>query len=111
MELSNMWQKHPNNDKPEAWADLRVQMEEALRVAEKYGETLGVLAEIGNTINSVRKTRRLLDEVIRWNREENERIFRCVLVSSAAAIFPTSMSGQVNSLKISKLLPAPTLSR
>jgi sugar phosphate isomerase/epimerase len=60
---SNMWRKHPDNDTPEAWAALLVQMEEAVRVAEKYGVTLGVEPEIGNTINSVHKARRLLDEV------------------------------------------------
>ncbi len=59
----SMWQKHPDNDTPEAWADLLVQMEEAVRVAEDFGVTLGVEPEIGNTINSVRKARRLLDEV------------------------------------------------
>jgi sugar phosphate isomerase/epimerase len=60
---SNMWRRHPDNDTPEAWADLLVQMEEAVRVAEKYGVTLGVEPEIGNAINSVHKARRLLDEV------------------------------------------------
>jgi sugar phosphate isomerase/epimerase len=59
----NMWQKHPDNDKPEAWADLLVQMEKAIRAAEKHGVTLGVEPEIGNTISSVQKARRLLDEV------------------------------------------------
>jgi sugar phosphate isomerase/epimerase len=58
-----MWQKHPDNDTPEAWADLLVQVEEAVRVAEDFGVTLGVEPEVGNTINSVRKARRLLDEV------------------------------------------------
>jgi sugar phosphate isomerase/epimerase len=60
---SSMWQKHPGNDKPEAWADLLAQIEVAIPVAEKYGVTLGVEPEIGNTINSVHKARRLLDEV------------------------------------------------
>jgi sugar phosphate isomerase/epimerase len=59
----SMWQKHPDNDTPEAWADLLVQMEVAVRVAEDFGVTLGVEPEVGNTINSVRKARRLLDEV------------------------------------------------
>jgi sugar phosphate isomerase/epimerase len=59
----NMWRKHPDNDIPEAWADLLVQIEEAVHVTEKYGVTLGVEPEIGNTINSVHKARRLLDEV------------------------------------------------
>ena len=60
---SSMWRKHPDNDTPEAWADLLVQMEEAVRVAENFEVTLGVEPEIGNTINSVPKARRLLDEV------------------------------------------------
>jgi sugar phosphate isomerase/epimerase len=60
---SNMWQRHPDNDTPEAWADLLVQIEKAVRTAEEYGITLGVEPEIGNTINSVHKARRLLDEV------------------------------------------------
>jgi sugar phosphate isomerase/epimerase len=60
---NNMWRRHPDNDTPEAWADLLVQMEEAVRVAEKFGVTLGVEPEIGNTINSVHKARRLLDQV------------------------------------------------
>jgi sugar phosphate isomerase/epimerase len=59
----SMWQKHPDNDTPEAWVDLLTQMEKALSVAEKYGVTLGVEPEIGNTINSVAKARRLLDEI------------------------------------------------
>jgi len=59
----NMWQKHPGNDTPEAWADLLVQMVKALTVAEKHGVTLGVEPEVGNTINSVVKARRLLDEI------------------------------------------------
>jgi sugar phosphate isomerase/epimerase len=59
----NMWRRHPDNDRPDAWADLLVQIEEGVHVAEKHGVTLGVEPEIGNTINSVRKARRLLDEV------------------------------------------------
>jgi sugar phosphate isomerase/epimerase len=60
---SNMWQKHPGNDTAEAWADLLAQMEKALSVAEKYEVTLGVETEVGNTINTVAKARRLLDEM------------------------------------------------
>jgi sugar phosphate isomerase/epimerase len=59
----SMWQKHPDNDSPVAWADLLQQMEKAIPLAEKYGVILGVEPEIGNTINSVRKARSLLDEV------------------------------------------------
>ena len=59
----SMWRKHPDNDTPEAWAELLVQIERAVQVAEEYAVTLGVEPEIGNTINSVPKARRLLDEV------------------------------------------------
>ncbi|MBV8484431.1 MAG: sugar phosphate isomerase/epimerase [Verrucomicrobia bacterium] len=59
----SMWRKHPGNDSPEAWSDLLVQIERAVKVAEEYGVTLGVEPEIGNTVNSVQKARRLLDEV------------------------------------------------
>ena len=60
---NSMWQRHPGNDTPEAWADLLVQIEKAVRVAEECGVALGVETEIGNTINTVSKARRLLDEV------------------------------------------------
>jgi sugar phosphate isomerase/epimerase len=59
----SMWRKHPDNDSPEAWTDLLVQIERAVKAAEEHGVTLGVEPEIGNTINSVQKARRLLDEV------------------------------------------------
>jgi sugar phosphate isomerase/epimerase len=59
----SMWRKHPGNDSSEAWSDLLVQIERAVKVAEECGVTLGVEPEIGNTINSVQKARRLLDEV------------------------------------------------
>src|SRR5271156_3112704 len=60
---NSMWQRHPGNDTPEAWADLLVQIEKAVRVAEECGVALGVETEIGNTINTVSKARRLLDEI------------------------------------------------
>jgi sugar phosphate isomerase/epimerase len=59
----SMWQRHEENDAPEAWADLLVEVERAVAVAESHGVTLGVEPEIGNTINSVHKARRLLDEI------------------------------------------------
>src|SRR6202453_2302854 len=34
---NSMWQRHPDNDTPDAWADLLVQIEKAVRVAEEYG--------------------------------------------------------------------------
>jgi sugar phosphate isomerase/epimerase len=60
---NSMWRRHPDKDRPEAWADLLIQIEKAVHAAEEYGATLAVEAEIGNTINTVHKARRLLDEV------------------------------------------------
>jgi sugar phosphate isomerase/epimerase len=59
----NMWRRHPDNDAPEAWADLVAGMREAVQVAEEYGMTLGVEPEIANTIDSAEKARRLMDEI------------------------------------------------
>jgi sugar phosphate isomerase/epimerase len=59
----SMWQRHEDNDTPEAWADLLTQVERAVVAAEEHGVALGVEPEIGNTINSVDKARRLLDEI------------------------------------------------
>jgi sugar phosphate isomerase/epimerase len=59
----SMWQRHEDNDTPEAWADLLVQVEQAVVVAEHHGVVLGVEPEIGNTINSIHKARRLLEEI------------------------------------------------
>jgi sugar phosphate isomerase/epimerase len=59
----SMWQRHEDNDRPEAWADLLVQVEQAVVAAESHGVVLGVEPEIANTINSVDKARRLLDEI------------------------------------------------
>ncbi len=59
----DMWAMHPESNSPEAWADLLVSVERAVRVAESHGVTLGVEPEVGNTVNTVAKARRLLDEI------------------------------------------------
>jgi sugar phosphate isomerase/epimerase len=59
----SMWQRHEDNDTPEAWADLLAQVEQVVVDAENHGVVLGVEPEIGNTVNSVHKARRLLDEI------------------------------------------------
>jgi sugar phosphate isomerase/epimerase len=59
----SMWQRHEDNDTPEAWADLLAQVEQVVVDAENHGVLLGVEPEIGNTVNSVHKARRLLDEI------------------------------------------------
>ncbi|MCZ3374346.1 sugar phosphate isomerase/epimerase family protein [Rhizobium sp. AG207R] len=59
----DMWRRHEASDSPEAWQDLLVTTRQAVRTAEDHGIFLGVETEVGNSINTVRKARRLLDEV------------------------------------------------
>lgn len=60
----NMWRRHPDNGTPEAWRDMLATMQEALETAEEHGVTLAFEPEIGNVVDSARKGRRLLDEMI-----------------------------------------------
>jgi sugar phosphate isomerase/epimerase len=59
----SMWRRHPENDSPEAWADLLASMGEAARIAEEHGVTLVVEPEVSNVVDSARKARALLDEL------------------------------------------------
>lgn len=57
----NMWRRHPDNDRPEAWDDLLDAMERALVIAEAHDVTLVVEPEQANVIHSAQRARRLLD--------------------------------------------------
>ena len=57
------WREHPDNDLPDAWADLCTSMEDALMVADEYDILLGIEPELANVINSTAKARRLIDEM------------------------------------------------
>jgi sugar phosphate isomerase/epimerase len=59
----SMWRRHEDSDSPEAWADLLVTVERAVRTAEDHGIVLGVETEVGNSVNTVRKARTLLDTI------------------------------------------------
>jgi sugar phosphate isomerase/epimerase len=59
----SMWRRHPENDSPEAWADLAVSMREALQMAETNGITLAFEPEVSNVVDSANKGRRLLDQM------------------------------------------------
>jgi sugar phosphate isomerase/epimerase len=59
----DMWRRHPDNDRPDAFRDLVGQLEAAVPVAEAHGVTLGVEPEVSNTIDSAVKARRLIDEI------------------------------------------------
>jgi sugar phosphate isomerase/epimerase len=60
---ASMWRRHPENDSPQAWADLLASMREAARIAEEHGVTLVVEPEVSNVVDSARKARALLDEL------------------------------------------------
>lgn len=57
----NMWRDHPQNNSPEAWADLLGAMEQALAHAETYNVKLGIEPEVSNVVSSPAKARELLD--------------------------------------------------
>lgn len=59
----DMWRRHPDNVRPEAWRDLLATMQEALETAERQGITLAFEPETGNVVDSAEKGRHLLDEM------------------------------------------------
>jgi sugar phosphate isomerase/epimerase len=59
----DMWRGHPGNGRPDAWADLRRAMEQALVIAEEHDLSLAVEPETANVVDSPARARRLLDEL------------------------------------------------
>ncbi len=59
----NMWRRHPDNDKEDAFSDLVDSMGEALESAEKYKVMLAFEPEVSNVIDSAVKGKRLIDEL------------------------------------------------
>lgn len=59
----DMWRHHPDNDTPEAWADLVDSIGKALQIAERHDVTLALEPEVSNVVDSAAKGRRLLDEM------------------------------------------------
>lgn len=57
------WRGHPDNETPEAWAELIAAMENAVAIADRHDVDLGVEPELANVINSAEKARRLIDEI------------------------------------------------
>jgi sugar phosphate isomerase/epimerase len=60
----DMWRRHPDNDSPEAWRDLAASMAQALQIADEANVTLGVEPEVANVVDTARKARQLLDEML-----------------------------------------------
>ena len=57
----DQWREHPENNSPEAWADLLASMETAIAIAEKYEVCLGIEPELANVVNSAAKAKLLID--------------------------------------------------
>jgi sugar phosphate isomerase/epimerase len=59
----NMWRRHPGNDEPAAWRDLRASLDRLLPAAAAAGVRLGIEPEPGNVVSDAARARRLLDEL------------------------------------------------
>ena len=60
---TDMWTAHPDNNRPDAWYDLRQTLDAALLLAEEHDLLLGIEPESANVINSVQRAIQLLREV------------------------------------------------
>lgn len=60
---TDKWTAHPDNGSPEAWADLRAELDWALAEAASYNLVLAVEPEPGNVVRDAVVARTLLDEV------------------------------------------------
>jgi sugar phosphate isomerase/epimerase len=60
---SSMWRFHPDNARPEAWADLRRTLAQVLPAAEARGVTIAFEPEVVNVIDTAAKAQRLIEEV------------------------------------------------
>ena len=59
----DQWRFHPDNGRPEAWRDLLIEMEKAVKFAEAGGIDLGIEPELANVVSSATAARRLIDEM------------------------------------------------
>lgn len=59
----NMWRRHPGNDEPQAWRDLRATLDQLLPAAAAARVRLGIEPEPGNVVCDAARARRLLDEL------------------------------------------------
>ncbi|OBQ69614.1 sugar phosphate isomerase/epimerase (plasmid) [Mesorhizobium loti] len=62
-DAEDQWRWHPDNATDAAWSDLRVEMEAAVAIAERFDIELGIEPELANVVSGARAARRLLDEM------------------------------------------------
>ena len=59
----DQWRLHKDNSTPEAWRDMRAEMEKALAVAEAHDVTLGIEPELANIVSNASQAKRLIAEM------------------------------------------------
>lgn len=59
----DQWRHHPDNQTPEAWRDLAIEMEKAVRLAEAHGVNLGIEPEQANVVRDADDALRLMRDV------------------------------------------------
>jgi len=62
-DTESMWKRHPDNDTPEAWADLLSALDELLATTAGSPVKLGIEPEPANVVRNARIARQLLDEL------------------------------------------------
>ncbi len=83
----NMWHRHPGNDEPAAWQDLRASLDRLLPAAAAAGVRLGIEPEPGNVISDAARASRLLDEL-------GGDAGRCGIVFDPANLVTVDTAGQ-----------------
>ena len=61
--LKGLWTYDPATGDESAYADMRIAMQEAVAIAEKYDVTLAIETEASNVISTPEKARRIMDEI------------------------------------------------
>jgi sugar phosphate isomerase/epimerase len=85
-EAEDMWRGNPDNNSPQAWADLLTSMEPAVDTAEEFDIVLGIEPEVANVVDSPAKALLLLREM---------RSSRLKIVLDPANLFrPGDLAGQ-----------------
>ncbi len=79
-DADDQWRHHVDNNSKEAWNELCVEMEKALKIAEKNKVILAIEPELANVVNSAAKARLLLDDM------QSDRL---KIVFDAANLFET----------------------
>jgi sugar phosphate isomerase/epimerase len=61
--LRSMWAPSEDNDKPDAWRDMADCVRAATDIARQANVVLGFEPEVGNVVDSAKKSRQILDEI------------------------------------------------